>query len=153
MKEKFSYPVVSVIVFDEFNRVLIQQRVKPNAGVFNGFWELPQGKLRHNESIIDCAKRELFEETGMRDFSNDKIKKEYIQNELIEFSKSIIVCESGLYSYFAICVVGQANGTPKNTIEAINHAWVDKERVCELIDSDLFFPLNIPMLKDYFGIE
>ena len=34
-----------------------------------GAWDFPKGKVRKNESIPNAAKRELFEETGIRDIN------------------------------------------------------------------------------------
>jgi 8-oxo-dGTP diphosphatase len=30
------------------------------------YWVVPGGKLRHGEGVLDCARRELLEETGLR---------------------------------------------------------------------------------------
>ena len=42
--------------------LLIQRGIEP----FKGTWALPGGFLRMDETIEECAKRELFEETGLR---------------------------------------------------------------------------------------
>jgi len=39
--------------------------VKANRGLFKGQWTLPGGFLNWNESPLECARRELFEETGI----------------------------------------------------------------------------------------
>ena len=31
----------------------------------NGMWDLPKGHMEKNESAVDCARREIFEETGV----------------------------------------------------------------------------------------
>lgn len=33
---------------------------------FRGFWDIPKGHIEKGETYIDCAKRELFEETGFK---------------------------------------------------------------------------------------
>jgi hypothetical protein len=33
----------------------------------NGFWDLPKGKVEKNENLIYAAKREIFEECGLKD--------------------------------------------------------------------------------------
>lgn len=53
---------VGVIVMQE-DRVLLGMR---NAGHGAGTWQFPGGHLEWNESIEDCARREVYEETGLR---------------------------------------------------------------------------------------
>lgn len=50
----------TVILHDERRRVLLQRRVD------NGLWGLPGGILEPGEGILDCARRELLEETGLQ---------------------------------------------------------------------------------------
>jgi 8-oxo-dGTP diphosphatase len=49
----------SVVLRDEGGRVLLQRRMD------TGFWGLPGGILEPGESILDCARRELLEESGL----------------------------------------------------------------------------------------
>jgi 8-oxo-dGTP diphosphatase len=49
----------SVILRDERRRILLQRRAD------NGLWGLPGGILEPGESILDCTRRELDEETGL----------------------------------------------------------------------------------------
>ena len=53
---------VAVIVIKD-NRVLLGQRKNAHGA---GTWAFPGGHLEFNESIEDCAVREVFEETGIR---------------------------------------------------------------------------------------
>jgi 8-oxo-dGTP diphosphatase len=51
---------VAVIVFNADGQLLLcRQNNRP-------FWVLPGGTLEPNESVLDCARRELLEETGLR---------------------------------------------------------------------------------------
>ena len=70
---------VGVIVIKE-NKVLLGKR----RGVHGeGSWSFPGGHLEFNEELEDCAKREVFEETGLKiknirqaTFTNDIFKEE-----------------------------------------------------------------------------
>ena len=45
------------------NKVLL---LKKNPGLFGaGKWNAPGGKLQHGETAEHCAKREVYEETGL----------------------------------------------------------------------------------------
>jgi len=50
-----------VIILDEQNRILLQQRTYPN-----GVWGLPGGLMELAESAEETASREVFEETGLK---------------------------------------------------------------------------------------
>lgn len=72
---------VGVMVKKE-NMVLLGKR-KGSHG--DGTWSFPGGHLEFNESFFDCAKREVFEETGLKiknpkkgPYTNDIFKKENI---------------------------------------------------------------------------
>lgn len=53
---------VGVIACDPYGRVLMQKRRGSHGA---GTWSFPGGHLEHGEDVIACAKRELYEETGL----------------------------------------------------------------------------------------
>ncbi len=70
---------VAVIVIKD-NKVLLGKRKNSHG---SGTWQFPGGHLEFNESIKDCARRELFEETGIKiknirfgPYTNDVFQKE-----------------------------------------------------------------------------
>ncbi|HEY5271635.1 MAG TPA: NUDIX domain-containing protein [Acidimicrobiales bacterium] len=62
-------PCASVIVIHNTRLLLVLRANEPGAGR----WALPGGKLRTDESAAAGAKRELFEETGLRGVIGDRI--------------------------------------------------------------------------------
>lgn len=59
-----------VIVDEKTNKVLV---CHPTGKKFiRGFWDIPKGHIEKGETYIDCAKRELEEETGYK-ITNEKI--------------------------------------------------------------------------------
>ena len=53
-------PGVRAIIRDEQGRILLIRRSD------NGAWGMPAGSMELNESILDCLKREVWEETGLK---------------------------------------------------------------------------------------
>jgi len=55
---------VSSCLLKKKNKILITSR--PKGKFLNGFYELPGGKLKKDESFIDCIKREIKEEINLQ---------------------------------------------------------------------------------------
>jgi len=49
-----------MVVLDDESKVLLEERSD------DGFWDFPGGSIEFNEKAEDAAKRELFEETGLK---------------------------------------------------------------------------------------
>jgi len=60
---------VSSCLLKKKNKILITSR--PKAKFLRGFYELPGGKLKKNESFIDCIKREIKEEINLQIHDNE----------------------------------------------------------------------------------
>lgn len=58
---------IGVLVYiKKGNDYLMLHRVKKKDDMHEGYWVAPGGKRMPNESITDCAKREVLEETGLK---------------------------------------------------------------------------------------
>jgi 8-oxo-dGTP diphosphatase len=71
---------VAVIVMKN-GKVLLGKRINSHG---SGTWAFPGGHLEFNESIEDCAKREVFEETGL---SIKSIQRVAYTNDIFEEEK------------------------------------------------------------------
>lgn len=83
--EHFTKPGVAGIIENEICgelHILIQQRFKKDAPSESGLFEIPAGKIREFESIFDCLRREIKEETGLDvvEIENEKEAVLYEQN-------------------------------------------------------------------------
>lgn len=160
-KESFPLPVVCIIterVNGGIREILIQQRTKERKQVaYPGIWELPQGKIRTGESIEEAAYRELKEETTLKVISispEHAIKeKKILQSHVVTFEPTITVIDrENNFIGFGI-VVDCEKGTPKDTSEASSHKWINRKEARKLILEHKLFPLNVPIIRKYYGIE
>ena len=83
--QKIFLAFTSVVLQDERGRVLLQRRTDFDV------WGLPGGILEPGESLLDCARRELLEETGLT--AGDRYPAKLIAKKLAigRFKKQIAV--------------------------------------------------------------
>jgi len=158
--EAFPRPVVCIIA-ERIHRgereILMQQRTKRRKVVaYPGIWELPQGKIRAGESIETAAYRELKEETTLRIISTSPehaIRETTIlQSRIVTFEPTITVIDRDHQFIGVGIVVDCENKSPRQTPEASSHKWVNKREAQELITANQMFPLNVPIVRKYFGL-
>ena len=96
---------------------------------FNGKFDLPKGKKEKNESDFSCAKRELQEETSIKNF------------KLV--SPKSFNC-NGIKLFLCITEdLAKVEKNPKTEkFEHIDYLWVDTEVFESLIDRDLLPALD-----------
>lgn len=72
---KYPRPAVTTdcVVFksreDSYEVVLIRRKSEP----FKGYWALPGGFIEMSETAEECVKRELFEETGIKNIKPEQL--------------------------------------------------------------------------------
>ena len=153
MTETLAHPVVSIIVEHPKVRgnILLQLRTKAEAPGLENLHELPQGRLRTDESITECAIRELREETGLEGFRvRADLRLCEVRSEQLTSLTAIVVGETGQHAYLAVCLVGTAEGTPRASHESSEPRWFSQPEVLELIARDQVYPLNVPMILAYY---
>ena len=69
---------VGIVLLNNENKVFVGKRID-NPGKF---WQMPQGGIDGNENILDAAKRELMEETGIKSVKLIKALNEWLEYNL-----------------------------------------------------------------------
>tara|TARA_Y100000590_G_scaffold315492_1_gene356795 strand:+ start:68 stop:544 length:477 start_codon:yes stop_codon:yes gene_type:complete len=69
---------VGIVLLNNENKVFVGKRID-NPGKF---WQMPQGGIDGNENILDAAKRELMEETGIKSVKLIKELNEWLEYNL-----------------------------------------------------------------------
>ena len=69
---------VGIVVLNKKNKVFVGKRIDNP----KNFWQMPQGGVNQNENLLQAAKRELEEETGIKSVELVKELKEWLQYDL-----------------------------------------------------------------------
>ena len=69
---------VGIVVLNKKNKVFVGKRIDNP----KNFWQMPQGGVEQNENLLQAAKRELEEETGIKSVELVKELKEWFQYDL-----------------------------------------------------------------------
>ena len=125
---------VGIIVLNDKNKVFVGKR-KDNPG---DKWQMPQGGVDVGENFLAAMKRELFEETSIR---NIKIIKEIKQIYEYELPKNLIgIIWNGKFKgqkqkWFITKFLGSENEININTKypEFIEWKWIDVEMLPNVI--------------------
>ena len=69
---------VGIVVLNKKNKIFVGKRIDNP----ENFWQMPQGGVDQNENLLQAAKRELEEETGIKSVELVKELKEWLQYDL-----------------------------------------------------------------------
>lgn len=133
------YHMVCDILVQHTDGTYLLTKRHPEKDVYPGYWEASAGgSALSGESPIDCAKRELFEETGIK--ADEFI---FISHTRREMSHSMF------YSYLVI------TDCPKDSIvlqegETTEYKWVDRAGLIEYLDSDLAIKTHNDRYKEFY---
>ncbi len=106
-----------------------------------GKWDLPKGKLDDGETILDCAIREVKEETGLNKLKAGK-KLDVTYHTYVEFGKHILK-ES---HWYLMHTVAADILTPQVEEGITEIRWVKKEALKNFLDNS--FPTIATVLKN-----
>ena len=102
-----------------------------------GAWSIPKGGVREGESLLECAKREFYEETGIR--VKDK-KENYIYLGFVKLKSGKII--------YAWAFEGDWSGMLlKQSMVDIKLPWSNKRKKVPEIDKAGFFPAKVAKEK------
>ena len=77
---------VGIVVLNKNNKIFVAKRIDNP----KDFWQMPQGGVDQNESYLDAAHRELYEETNIREIELIKEVEEFTTYELPDHLLGII---------------------------------------------------------------
>ena len=77
---------VGIVVLNKNNKIFVAKRIDNP----KDFWQMPQGGVDQNESYLDAAYRELYEETNIREIELIKEVEEFTTYELPDHLLGII---------------------------------------------------------------
>ena len=69
---------VGIVLLNKKNKVFVGKRIDNP----ENFWQMPQGGVDQNENLLQAAKRELEEETGIKSVELVKELKQWLQYDL-----------------------------------------------------------------------
>lgn len=162
--ERFSKPGAAGIIEKEIcgePHILIQQRFKADAPGESGLFEIPAGKIREFESIFDCLRREIKEETGLDvvEIENEKEAITYEQNGYKVLFYTPFASAQNLEGTYPIIVqtfICKVTGElVTQSEESRNIKWVPIRDLYHLLvnQDNLFYPMHVETLKKYLRIR
>lgn len=117
-------------VIEKDGKYLLIKRAS-TAKFFPEMWDFIGGKIEPNESVLDAAKREVFEETSLK-------------IEINKLEKDFVYTENNIEIHFRVFSTNSFFGTVKLSNEHTDHMWISKE---EMVSYNL-----APVIKVYFGL-
>ncbi|MFJ8493435.1 NUDIX domain-containing protein [Streptomyces sp. NPDC094038] len=134
--------------------VLLQRRTKTKDDTpYNGYLELPQGKVNRNESLMQAAHRELAEETGLtiRRFlvGGEQAFRSVAETSVMATSQPFVCVSDSVQNHIGLCVIVEVSGDLLVTKEASGHRWYSPGELETVIATNGLFPLNVPMVRRF----
>lgn len=133
--------------------ILLQKRRKRyEEPELYGCWELPQGKLEKNDSVVETLRRELQQETGLELVSQFGVSEAIIvdaKNRVESVQPLICARALGQTDFLALAIVVSAEGEPRERDIRRDHTWVPVSKLPDMLNSQRFFPINKPMIEEY----
>ena len=155
--EKLCMPTVAVIIENQDKtKILMQRRRKTTDQLYSGVMEIPGGRLRAFEHVVEGIKREVREETGLELTKIEGLITEPMKGpngeQVIAFKpfcgEQIL---NGEQPWVGFVFIGKAKGKPRASKENEMPQWLSLEEVQKLIDRKEVFWYHAQVLQTYLN--
>ena len=125
---------VGIILLNKDNKVFVAKRIDNP----KDFWQMPQGGVDQNESYLDAAYRELYEETNIKEIELIKEVEEFTTYELPDHLLGIIwkgKFKGQKQKWFIMRCVGNEDEIDINTKkpEFLDWKWLEIEKITDTV--------------------
>ena len=125
---------VGIVVLNKNNKIFVAKRIDNP----KDFWQMPQGGVDQNESYLDAAYRELYEETNIKEIELIKEVEEFTTYELPDHLLGIIwkgKFKGQKQKWFIMRFVGNENEIDINTKkpEILDWKWIDVNEITKKV--------------------
>ena len=125
---------VGIVVLNKNNKIFVAKRIDNP----KDFWQMPQGGVDENESYLDAAYRELYEETNIKEIELIKEVEEFTTYELPDHLLGIIwkgKFKGQKQKWFIMRFVGNENEINIKTKkpEFLDWKWIDVNEITKKV--------------------
>ena len=125
---------VGIVVLNKNNKIFVAKRIDNP----KDFWQMPQGGVDENESYLDAAYRELYEETNIKEIELIKEVEEFTTYELPDHLLGIIwkgKFKGQKQKWFIMRFVGNEDEIDINTKkpEFLDWKWIDVNEITKKV--------------------
>jgi 8-oxo-dGTP pyrophosphatase MutT (NUDIX family) len=155
-------PVIAMLVEriqDGTPQVLLQRRRKRfEEPSYVDSWEVPQGRVQRHVSVLETMDSELRDETGLEleailsPCRLDRGLDDRYKDPVEAIVPAVVVRTLGGTDFVAIAIRVRAHGTPRSIDIDRGYNWVSAAELRTLLERDLVYPLNRPMLDAYLKL-
>lgn len=147
---------VGIVLKNNKNKVIVFKRtnISPNLNETN-LWQFPQGGIDDGEGLLEAAKRELKEETGIKSFKIIKQMEEKVRYKFPEVLLPYGKYEGQEQTWFLMEFTGNESEidfeTHPEEIEFCDYKWITPEESVGLV-AEFKRDCYRKVIKDFFNV-
>lgn len=145
-------PSARLIVLDCDNRVLLFRFALSNTRLrVTDYWATPGGSVEEGETYAEAARRELFEETGMRSAIGDThaAEREFVLE--MPDGEEVLAQERFFVAHVDAQMISTENWTALEKQIMVDHKWWPLEEL--KATPDVVFPENLVAIVKSIGVR